>query len=83
MSSINYTVGEFTAEQEYATVTYTNSKGFTYSREVKIPRNSDGNLREDLWEEILQGQLANVTSKEELGVAVFKDPNEEVDSVTG
>ena len=35
-----------------------------------------------LWQEILQGQLAGVESKAESGVAVFKDPNEEVDSVT-
>ena len=81
MSSINYTVSDFTTE-EYATVTYTNSQGFTYTREVKIPRDSEGNLKEELWKEILQGQLAGVESKAEIGVAVFKDPNEEVDSVT-
>ncbi len=82
MSTVNYSVSEFTSEDDYTTVTYTNSQGFIYTREVKIPRDTEGKLNEDLSTEILQGQLAGVESKIQLGVAVFKDPNAEVDSVT-
>lgn len=81
MSSITYTVPEFT-DEEFVIVTYTNSEGLVYTREVRVPRDSNNNVDQDLWEEILQGQLAGVKSKYALGVASFKDPNEDTDSVT-
>lgn len=81
MSSITYTIPEIT-DQEFVAVTFTNSEGLVYTREVRIPRDSDNNVDQSLWEEILQGQLAGVEMKSRLGVAVFEDPNENTDSVT-
>ncbi len=70
-----YSVAEYESDATQTEVTYTDDQGFTYTRSVNIPRNADGEVDEEYFQEILNGQLLGVNHKRSVGVAVFKDPN--------
>ena len=57
-------------------VVYTDNDGLIYKRTVNVPRDSEGNLIQELFDEILEAQLAGVNNKRAVGVAVFKDASE-------
>ena len=79
---ITYEVANFTDEDSTVEVIYTNEKNQLHKRTLNIPRNSDGTLNEDYWEEILEGQLRGVERKYEVGAISFRDPEVDYDSVT-
>ena len=70
-----YEVGEIEADSTSVEVVYTNDEGLIYKRSVNIPRNSDGSVNQEYFDQILQGQLMGVNNKLKVGVAVFVDPN--------
>jgi hypothetical protein len=77
---ITYQVEEFTDTDSSVEVIYTNEKGFVHKRTLNIPRNSDGSLNEEMWEEILEGQLRGVERKIEVNAISFVDPSTDNDS---
>ena len=76
--AITYSVTPFTDTDNQAEVVYTNDQGFTHTRTINLPRDSDGNLIDDEYDEILEGQLRGVNNKASLGVISFVDPNAEI-----
>lgn len=82
MVEITYEVAEYQEEDRQAEVTYTRSSdGYTYKRSVNIPRNSDGTVDEEYFEQILEGQLNGVTNKARIGAIEFKDLGEVATSI--
>jgi hypothetical protein len=77
---IEYQVAEFTDSDNTVEVTYTNDQGNVHKRTLNIPRNSDGSLNEDMWAEILEGQLRGVERKVEVNAISFVSPSETVEN---
>ena len=71
---ITYEVATFADTDTKVDVTYTNDEGFVHIRKLNIPRNEDGTLNSDRWQEILDGQERGVLNKASLGVISFQDP---------
>jgi hypothetical protein len=70
-----YTLGEYSAEDTVTDITYTNADGHVHVRTVNIPRDSDGEVIQDSFCQILADQLKNVNNKADLGLIGFGDPN--------
>jgi len=70
-----YTLGEYSAEDTVTDITYTNADGHVHVRTVTIPRDSDGEVIQDSFCQILADQLKNVNNKADLGLIGFGDPN--------
>lgn len=86
---ITYTVGEYTDSDNSVEVTYTNSQGFVYKRQVNIPHLEIGQYAEGessidqiYFQEILEGQLRGVINKVKMGLITFVDPNAPVGIAT-
>ncbi len=75
MSSITYSVAEYTAEDNTVEVTYTNTDGHTHTRQINIPKTSEGAVDTEYLTEIFEGQLAGVENKIRVGAITFVDPN--------
>ena len=71
---ITYTVAAFTDTDSRVEVTYTDDEGLVHIRTLNIPRNEDGTLDGDQWQEILDGQERGVLNKVRLNVIEFQDP---------
>ena len=71
---ITYTVAAFTDTDLRTDVTYTDDEGLVHIRTLNIPRNEDGTLDADQWQEILDGQERGVLNKLRLNVIEFQDP---------
>jgi hypothetical protein len=76
---ITYEVSDFTDKDNTVEVVYSNENGQVHKRALNIPRNSDGSLIEELWEEILEGQLRGVERKAEVNAISFVDPQENIE----
>ena len=76
--TITYTVAEYTAEDSSVEVTYTNDAGLVYKRIVNIPKDAEGAINEEYFNQILEDQLRGVENKVVVGAATFRDPSEEV-----
>jgi len=72
-----YTVAEYSAEDTTTDITYTNAAGHVHVRTVSIPRDSEGEVVQDSFCQILADQLVSVNTKLDLGVLGFSDPNAE------
>jgi len=81
--AITYTVAEYTTEDSSVEVTYTNDAGFVYKRTVNIPKNGEGSIDENYFNQILEDQLRGVENKVVVGAATFRDPNEVEEPVSG
>lgn len=57
-------------------VTYTDSEtGFEHKRQVNIPRDGSGEMDNEYFAEILEGQLRGVENKIRVGAVTFTDPD--------
>lgn len=54
-------------------VTYFDNQGLSYKRTVHVPRNTDGEINNEFFEEILYSQLLGVNQKRLVGAALFED----------
>ena len=83
--NITYEVGDFTDDDMSVEVTYTDEAGLTHTRSVNLPRNEDGTLDQDYFDEILEGQLLGVINKLRVQAISFTDPTteEEDEASTG
>lgn len=79
---ITYQVADFTDTDNTVEVIYKNENNQEHKRTLNIPRNSDGTLNDEYWNEILEGQLRGVERKYEVGAISFIDPNNIEDSVS-
>jgi len=70
-------VAEYSAEDTTTDITYTNAAGHVHVRTVSIPRDSEGEVVQDSFCQILADQLVSVNTKLDLGVLGFSDPNAE------
>ncbi len=75
MSSITYSVAEYTAEDRTVEVIYTNADGHTHTRKINIPKTPEGEVDTEYLTEIFEGQLAGVENKVRVGAITFVDPN--------
>ena len=75
MSSITYSVAEYTAEDRTVEVTYTNADGHIHTRQINIPKTSEGAVDWDYLTRIFEEQLAGVENKVRVGAVTFVDPN--------
>jgi len=75
--AITYEVGGYAAEDRSVEVVFTNDEGFVHKRQVNIPKEENGSVDQDAFNEILEGQLRGVENKVALGVISFTDPNAE------
>jgi hypothetical protein len=75
MSNITYSVAEYTAEDRTVEVTYTNADGHIHTRQINIPKTSEGAVDTEYLTEIFEGQLAGVENKVKVGAITFVDPN--------
>ena len=73
--TLNYTVADYTEEDTTVKVTYTNEVGHVHTRDLRIPKTSEGTLDEDLFNQILEDQLEGLKRKIEVGAINFIDPN--------
>lgn len=71
-----YEVASIEEDAVSVEVTYTDNEDLIYKRTVNVPRDSEGNLMQELFDEILEAQLVGVNNKRAVGVAVFKDASE-------
>jgi hypothetical protein len=72
-----YTVAEYTSDDTFVEVTYQNSEGFVHKRTINIPHLENGDIDQEYFAEILEGQLRGVNNKVAVGAITFTDPNEE------
>jgi hypothetical protein len=72
--TITYTIGEYTQSDSSVEVIYTNDEGLEHRRHINIPKNPDGSIDEEYFEEILEGQLRGVENKLRVGAVTFVDP---------
>jgi len=77
-----YTVAEYSAEDTTTDITYTNAAGHVHVRTVSIPRDSEGEVVQDSFCQILADQLTNVNNKAGLGLIGFGDPNAPDDAMS-
>lgn len=77
--NITYEVGDFTDDDKSVEVTYTDEAGLTHTRSVNLPRNEDGTLDQEYFNEILEGQLRGVINKLRVQAISFTDPTAEED----
>jgi len=75
--AITYEIGGYAAEDKSVEVVYTNDEGFVHKRQVNIPKEENGSVDQDAFNEILEGQLRGVENKVALDVITFTDPNAE------
>ena len=75
--NITYEVGDFTDDDKSVEVIYTDEAGLTHNRSVNLPRNEDGTLDQEYFDEILEGQLRGVLNKLRVRAIEFMDPNAE------
>ena len=80
MSSITYSVAEYTAEDRTVEVTYTNADGHIHTRQINIPKTSEGAVDAEYLTEIFEEQLAGVENKVRVGAVTFVDPNAPAES---
>tara|TARA_A100001234_G_scaffold173424_1_gene154869 strand:- start:474 stop:719 length:246 start_codon:yes stop_codon:yes gene_type:complete len=66
-----YTVSEYTESDTQVDVVYTNDAGLTHTKSIRIPRNGEGEVEQEVFCEILAGQLLSLNSKLSLGVVGF------------
>jgi hypothetical protein len=50
---------------------FINSDGGQYIRHINVPRNNDGSVDQQMFNDILQGQLMGVVNKVKLGMITF------------
>jgi len=76
--TITYTApaaSEIASEDNTVEVIYINDSGFTYTRNINVPRLENGSVDEEYYQEILEGQLRGVENKIVVGAISFTDPN--------
>lgn len=69
--NITYRIKNFSEDDEFANIVYTNELQEIYERQVRIPKNSDSSINEELFEEILNSQLEGIKQKYSSGVIKF------------
>jgi hypothetical protein len=52
-------------------LTFIDSEGKQFTRTINVPRNNDGSVDQQMFMDILQGQLMGVINKVKLGVITF------------
>ena len=73
--AITYTVADYTVEDSSVEVTYTDGAGLIHKRSVNIPKDGEGSINEEYFNQILEDQLRGVENKVAVGAVIFKDPN--------
>jgi len=73
--AITYTVAEYSESDSSVEVTYTNDSGFVHKRYINIPKNGEGAINEEYFNQILEDQLRGVEHKVTVGAVTFSDPN--------
>lgn len=68
---ITYEHGEI-GDSNTVKVTYKNEDNETYEKIVNVPRNSDGTIDLEYFQNILEGQLLGVEHKLKLGLISFE-----------
>ncbi len=76
---ITYEVPKDLGEQKYVTIVYKNEDGKIFTKSVNIPRNEDGSIDEDYFNDILDAQLRGVENKWKVGSIEFSDPGKPLD----
>jgi hypothetical protein len=61
--NITYTIKPFDMDEEFATVIYKDDLQQTYEKQVRIPKNLDNSINQDLFDEILNSQLDGMKEK--------------------
>ena len=74
MEDITYTVGDMGNNPTHVSVTYTDSTGNVYIREINVPY-SDGILDTVEWNERLESHLRSVYYKRDVGLITFIPPS--------
>jgi hypothetical protein len=72
--TITYIVDEIKSDDKQVKVTYCDPEGLTHERSINIPRTESGEVDEEYFEQILEGQLRGVTNKLRIGAISFTDP---------
>ena len=72
--SLTYTVADFADSDTTVQVTYTNEAGGVHTRDLRIPRTSEGTIDQELWNQILEEQFIGLKRKIEVGAIRFVDP---------
>ena len=66
---------DISAEDKTVEVVYTNDSGLTHTRNINVPRNEDGSVDDEYYQEILEGQFLGLQNKIRVGSITFVDPN--------
>ena len=76
---ITYEVPKNLGDKKYVTIVYKNQDGKIFTKSVNIPRNEDGSIDEEYFNQILDSQLKGVENKWKVGSIEFSDPGKPVD----
>jgi hypothetical protein len=74
---ITYEVPKDLDGKTYVTVVFKNENGEIFTKSVNIPRNEDGSIDDDYFNDILEGQLRGVENKAKIGAITFVAPGQE------
>jgi hypothetical protein len=69
---INYQLPEDLGTKNYVNVKFVNEKNEIYIKMVNIPRDEDGTIIQDEFDQILEGQLKGVENKFKIGSIKFE-----------
>jgi hypothetical protein len=77
---ITYEVPSDLTNKDHVTITFKNEKGDIFTKLVNIPKNEDGSIDENYFNEILESQLKGVENKVKIGSITFVTPGKEPSS---
>ena len=57
-------------------VTFQNEQGEIYIKEINIPKNENGSVDQEYFQNVLEGQLMGIAHKFKMGLIKFNPPSE-------
>lgn len=72
---ITFEVPDNLEGKDNVNVTFKNEKGEIFTKSVNIPKNEDGSIDQEYFDNILEGQLRGVENKVRVGAITFVDPS--------
>lgn len=76
---ITYEVPDILDGKNYVNVVFKNEDGDIFTKSVNIPRNEDGSVDNEYFNDILEGQLRGVENKAKIGAITFVAPGQKPD----
>lgn len=70
--NITYTIENFSESDEFANIIYANDHGEVYKKQIRIPKNSNNSINQELFGEILNSQLDGIKQKYLYGSIKFE-----------